>query len=489
MSERSTERIDAVVIGAGIAGLTAAATLANRNLRTLVLERHNVPGGCASFYQRDGYRFDVGATLASGFGARGAHRLLNAHLGIDVSSESLEPAMIVHLPDETVVRYGDRRWPQERVRAFGARAEPFWEAQERIADLAWDFATRFPALPADLAGAIALAAAFRPRHLPLLGTLGRTVASILPHGASPRLRAFVDAQLLITAQAGAERADLAYGSTALDIAREGTFHLADGISTIAVALARALRRAGSRITYNSSVTEIETARGRVTGVRLEDGSRIGCTRVVSAIPVQNAMALCAPLRRSLAPKVAALPQRWGAFVVYCGLPAGVVPDDLAAHHQAIATYGLPLGEGNTTFLSFSGPGEERRARAGGRAVTISTHTDVARWERAHRDGRTPELRAAYAQRLLAALERIVPGAVRRATLIEPADPHTFARYTGRLRGLVGGIPQTPRVATLGALSHHTTVRGLFLCGDTTFPGQSTVGATLSGYNAGRAAAF
>ncbi len=481
--------MDAVVIGAGIAGLTAAATLANRNLRTLVLERHNVPGGCASFYQRDGYRFDVGATLAGGFGARGVHRLLNAHLAMDVSCESFEPAMIVHLPDEPVVRYGDRRWLAERLRVFGPAAEPFWRAQERIADLAWDFSMRFPALPADLPGALALARAFRPHHLPLLGTLGRTVASILPVAASQRLRSFVDAQLLITAQGPADRIDLAYGSTALDLAREGTFHLPDGIATIAVALARTVRRTGSAIHYNTSVAAIETARGRVTGVRLEDGSRIAAPRVVSAIPVGNAMTLCPALRRSLQRRVAALPQRWGAFVLYCGLPPNVVPDDLPLHHQVVTSYDRMLGEGNTVFLSFSGSNEARRARNGGRAVTLSTHTDVARWERAYRDDGLAELRSTYTEALLAGLDRVVPGARRRATLIEPADPHTFARYTGRLRGLVGGLPQTPQVATLGALSHHTAVGGLFLCGDTTFPGQSTVGATLSGYNAGRAAAF
>ena len=83
---------------------------------------------------------------------------------------------------------------------------------------------------------------------------------------------------------------------------------------------------------------------------------------------------------------------------------------------------------------------------------------------------------------------MLPGARERALFTEPADPHTFERYTGRDRGLVGGSPQTPRTATLGAFSHRTPVRGLYLCGDTTFPGQSTVGAALGGYNAGRAAA-
>jgi phytoene dehydrogenase-like protein len=53
---------------------------------------------------------------------------------------------------------------------------------------------------------------------------------------------------------------------------------------------------------------------------------------------------------------------------------------------------------------------------------------------------------------------------------------------------MGTNAQTTARANLRALGHRTPVDGLFLCGDTAFPGQSTVGATLSGYNAARAAA-
>jgi C-3',4' desaturase CrtD len=478
---------DVAVVGGGVAGLTAGALLSKRGLRTVVLERHNVPGGCASFYQRAGYRFDVGATLVSGFGPRGAHRSVNEELGLDVSAERLEPAMLVHLPDVTVARYGDERWAQERVRVFGRAAEPFWRGQERWADCAWDLAASFPPLPADARSARALCSALRLPQLKLLTALGRTLASTFPRGAERRLRTFVDAQLLITAQADAAQTDLLYGATALDLAREGTYHLPDGVATIALALARAVRRYGGEVKYRCEAVAIETERGRARGVRLSDGTRIAAGRIVAALPAQNVLRLCPELGPAYRARLAALPQRWGAFTLYCGLPAGSVAGEAPLHHQLVASYDEPLGEGNSVFLSFSGPNERSRARGGGRAATLSTHTDVARWERAARDGSLPRLRAAYVERLTRALERVVPGARSRAEVFEAATPLTFERYTGRLRGLVGGLPQTAAGANVRALSHRTPVRGLFLCGDTAFPGQSTVGATLSGYNAARAA--
>jgi len=41
-------RYDAIVIGAGLGGLSVATMLARQRLSVLLLERHNVPGGYAT---------------------------------------------------------------------------------------------------------------------------------------------------------------------------------------------------------------------------------------------------------------------------------------------------------------------------------------------------------------------------------------------------------------------------------------------------------
>lgn len=52
---------DAIVIGSGIGGLTAAALLAKHGgKRVLVLERHYVAGGFTHVFHRPGYEWDVG---------------------------------------------------------------------------------------------------------------------------------------------------------------------------------------------------------------------------------------------------------------------------------------------------------------------------------------------------------------------------------------------------------------------------------------------
>ena len=55
------EQYDAIVIGSGIGGLTAAAFLAKGGLCPIVLEQHFLPGGNAmTFRRKKMFDFDVG---------------------------------------------------------------------------------------------------------------------------------------------------------------------------------------------------------------------------------------------------------------------------------------------------------------------------------------------------------------------------------------------------------------------------------------------
>ncbi|MCA8938661.1 MAG: FAD-dependent oxidoreductase, partial [Planctomycetes bacterium] len=62
---------DVAILGAGIAGMASAARLQARGLSTIVLEAHAYPGGCAGYFTREGFSFDVGATTLVDFEPEG----------------------------------------------------------------------------------------------------------------------------------------------------------------------------------------------------------------------------------------------------------------------------------------------------------------------------------------------------------------------------------------------------------------------------------
>ncbi len=53
------DKYDVVVVGAGNGGLSAACYMANEGKKVLVLEKHNLPGGCATSFRRGAYEFET----------------------------------------------------------------------------------------------------------------------------------------------------------------------------------------------------------------------------------------------------------------------------------------------------------------------------------------------------------------------------------------------------------------------------------------------
>ena len=63
-----------------------------------------------------------------------------------------------------------------------------------------------------------------------------------------------------------------------------------------------------------------------------------------------------------------------------------------------------------------------------------------------------------------------------------ATPVSWENWVYRKKGRVGGIPQSMGRSLLDWTPNQTPFKGLYLCGDTVFPGQGIPGVTLSGFH-------
>ena len=80
-------KYDVVVVGAGNAGLSAAVKCAVEGKKTLLIDQHNLPGGCASSFRRGRFEFDPSVHEICDFGPednKGHVRLLMERNGVNV---------------------------------------------------------------------------------------------------------------------------------------------------------------------------------------------------------------------------------------------------------------------------------------------------------------------------------------------------------------------------------------------------------------------
>lgn len=174
---------DVAIVGGGIAGMATAARLQAQGFSTIVFEAHGQPGGCAGFYRRKGFAFDVGATTLVEFEADGVGGELLQRIGMPpVDGEPL-PGYVAWLPDRTVTLHRDTAlWALERLRVLGDSPahHAFWRLMDRLALVFWDASRNGIALPMRHIGDVVQAASLLGlRNLPLARYIAWTLGDAL----------------------------------------------------------------------------------------------------------------------------------------------------------------------------------------------------------------------------------------------------------------------------------------------------------------------
>jgi phytoene dehydrogenase-like protein len=474
------ERFDVAVIGAGFGGLACALELASRGARVALFEQLRYPGGCASTFTRFGHRFESGATLFSGFGEGMLFdRWIREHR-LDVRVEILDPVIELRAPGLSLDVPPDRdRFlaslealpdaPVERIRAF-------FDEQRRVADTLWELFDDPSLLPPLGPRALGRHAARLPRYLPLMRLVGRPLAAMLRrHGLQDfaPLRVWLDAVCQITVQASVDEVEAPFALGAMDYAFRGTGHVVGGIGTLAWALARRVVELGGVLRTSDEVRalapegngwKISARRGEVYADRVAANLTPHALRRVLGRSTGTLDAIASEVETG-----------WGAAMRYLVLDPAKLDRASSFHLELVDDEKSPFIEGNHLFVSVSDAAEDRGR--GMRTATVSTHVPM----RKLRESSDPaSYLDAIQTRSTATLKARAPEIAAAIVRDLTASPRTFQRFTGRDFGYVGGIPRRAGLANYRRLGPTAVLPGLYLVGDSVFPGQSTLATALGG---------
>lgn len=479
---------DVAVIGGGMAGMATAARLQARGLSTIVFEAHGQPGGCAGFFRRQGFAFDVGATTLVDFEPGGVGGELLTAIGMLPPPGEALPGYVAWLPDRAVTLHRDPdAWNRERLRALGDTPghQRFWRLLDQLAAVFWKASRAGVKLPIQGVGDLIRAVrCLGMGNVPLVRYLRWTMGDALRSCGlrdDPPLVGLLAMLLEDTVHARIDEAPLINGALGITIRGAGLTRARGGTYGFWRRFTAHYRDSGGTLRVGCPVRRVERLAARAGGGFLLQTRRgdFQADQVVSAIPAALTAKLAPPeVGKALRPFLQRdAKAQGGALVVFLGVPESEVAGQAFTHHQLLQDYQRPLGDGNNMFVSVSAAGDLESAPRGQRAVMISTHCDLADWE-----GLSPEeyrsRKAGAGERLIGLARRVYPELGRQAGVCEIGTPRTYERFTSRPRGAVGGIRQTLGNSNQRALPHNLGVRGFWLVGDTTWPGLGTVACVL-----------
>jgi prolycopene isomerase len=489
-SDRSNHLFDAIIIGSGIGGLVTATQLAAKGAKVLVLESYLIPGGSAGYFEREGYRFDVGASMIFGFGTKGTTNLLTRALdAVNVSIETIADPVSVryHLPAglELKVHKDYEKYLQELTAYFPHERQGI----RKFYDECWKVFNCLNVMELlSLEEPQYLARVFLQHPLACLG-----LVQYLPQNAGdiarryikdPQLLKFIDMECYFWSVVPAEKTPMINaGMVFSDRHYGGINYPKGGVGQIAQKLVEGLEKAGGQIQYKARVKKIITEKGKAIGVELANGKEIFAKRIISNATRWDTFEKLLP-----ADEMPTAEKKWrqryekspSFLSLHLGVEASVLPPGTDCHHILLEDWDKMEATEGTVLVSIPTLLDPDLAPEGYHIIHAFTPSWIQEWEGLAAK-EYEEKKEAAAGRIIERLEKIFPGLDAGLDYMEVGTARSHRRFLGREDGTYGPIPKRKLMGLLGMPFNRTSIPGLYCVGDSTFPGQGLNAVAFSGF--------
>lgn len=465
---------DAVVIGAGLGGISAASSLAKAGKKVLLLEKHNVPGGYATSFTRGRFEFEIALHELSGLGDannRGpVWRILNDY-GV------LPKVEFVRIPDfyravlpgvDIVVPIGRENFEEVLCKQFPKEADGI----KKFTAIMFDFADE--ALKANRVGMKAVMED-SSKFPTLMANFGRSLTDVLnPLVFDDKARAVLSATCGYYCQPPSKCSFLIYALGTASYLKFGGAHFKGKSQALSQAFVDTIEENGGHVWLNNGARRILTSKGKIRGVVTEDGREIACQHVIcNANPMTASLDLIG--RENVPDWYLKRLGKWTAgastFNVYLGLDCTCqslglknhenfvsIGTDLDLQHErmrhgiSFEPYGAAVTAYNTADPDFSPPGTG--------SVVLTTIAYAEPWLKLS-PAEYVEAKSKLADKLITLAERIAPGLRDHIEVMEIATPLTNIRYTGNPGGSIIGFDENYQGTGNAHLPNRGPLEGLY----------------------------
>ncbi|MGA2515806.1 MAG: NAD(P)/FAD-dependent oxidoreductase [Thermodesulfobacteriota bacterium] len=490
----SAERYDAIVIGAGMGGLTAAALLAKKGLKVLLLEKEEQVGGYVVSFKRHGFTFDATGAFVGGCHEGGEFYQILDEIGANGKIEfipiehvrNIYPGFEIHLRPGGFRSYTDALFdlfPQEEkgLRTYLSMVKRIGEEIQSYSEITTIQKIFFPFYFRNLVRF------HRFSHKAILDKLfegGEIKMALhsLPVTEPPSRLSFLFLAVMI--------------NKAL---MEGVFYPKGGMGKISETMASAFLHSAGEVHLQTEVDQIRIRDGRVEGVRTKDGEIFQAPLVISDInPNRSSRMLPLEIQKPFAKGWSRLEYSLSCFVLYVatdldlrgmGLPYFTYLrflSDLEEEDRILRRGEIP--QNPTMMVSIPTMLDPSLAPPGQHVLSVLINVPYhyqGRWGGGDSE-KYRRIKEDFSQKVLRHLEsKLIPGLGDHLLFYEAATPLTLERYTGNELGAMYGLASTPKQVGNLRPPHQTSIPGLYQVGHYTRPSHGIVGASLSGFIAAR----
>ena len=283
---------DAVIVGAGLGGLSAATYLAKAGKKVMLLEKHNVPGGYATSFIRGRFEFEIALHELSGYGYesdKGSVWRILQDTGVASRVEMLHIPEFFRsvFPDFTMdVPVGRQDYEDALYSQFPRDADGI----KKFVNTTFEFSRQ--AMRSMRVGMKAVME--NPSEFSvLMEHYGKTLSQVLnPMVSDPGARAVIGQIWGYLGQPPSRVSYLMYAITLVGYIRFGAAHVRGTSQNLSQAFIATMESLGGEAWFNNGARKIIVKDGKVKGVITEDGTEIATQYVVcSANPVTTALQL------------------------------------------------------------------------------------------------------------------------------------------------------------------------------------------------------